>query len=319
MSGHGQGARELVREQLTDSPAWARGRPALSVLIPFFGDDPRPLLRTLDRQARRLAGLIEVLVLDDGTPDPSLASAVKAEVAGLACSVRLIRLSKNEGRAKGRNRLVRHARASHLLFLDSDMAPDRADFLARWLAAPQGNVAVIFGGFTVETAPPSPATAVHRALSRRSDCLSAAERRLTPEKYVFTSNLLVRRDVLEAEPFDEGFQGWGWEDVEWAMRVSRRWPIEHIDNTATHLGLDTVEALARKYEQSAGNFARVRQAHPDIVARYPSFRAARALKRAPFRRAWRPALRQLARSPAPLQVRAFALKLYRASLYAEVV
>ncbi len=103
------------------------------------------------------------------------------------------------------------------------------------------------------------------------------------------------------------------------MRVSRRWPIEHVDNTATHLGLDTVDALARKYDQSAANFARVRAAHPELVSRYPSFRVARLLKRAPFLSAWRPLLRMFAGWPGPLPLRALALKLYRAGAYAEVV
>ncbi|HEX8570748.1 MAG TPA: glycosyltransferase family A protein [Caulobacteraceae bacterium] len=308
-----------VSETLVDSRAREGAEPALSVLIPFHGDDPRPLLHRLDLQARGLGGAVELIVLNDGDPDERLSAAVAAQIKALRSPARLIRLSANEGRAMGRNRLVRHARAPHLLFLDSDMCPDSPRFLARWLEAARQGAAVAFGGFTVDSAPACPSTAVHRAMARRSDCLPAAVRRRTPEKYVFTSNLLVRRDVIEKEAFDEGFRGWGWEDVEWAMRVSRRWRIEHVDNTATHLGLDTVEALARKYEQSAANFARIRAAHPEIVASYPSFRVARAMRFAPFRSAWRPALRTLSRMPAPLPLRALALRLYRAGLYAEVV
>ena len=308
-----------MSERVTDSTAWAAATPRLSVLVPFYGHDPRGLIRRLELQARLLPGAVELVVLDDADPNARLGDAVEAQVAGLGAPARLIRLAANAGRAKGRNTLVRHARAPHLLFLDSDMAPDAPNFLARWVELAQAGADVAFGGFTVDAAPASPATAVHRALARRSDCLSAEVRRRAPEKYVFTSNLLVRRAVIEAEPFDESFSGWGWEDVEWAMRVSRRWRIQHVDNTATHLGLDTVEALARKYEQSAANFARVRAAHPEILARYPSFRAAQLLKRAPFRGAWRPALRELARCPAPLPLRTLALKLYRAGLYAEVV
>ena len=150
--------------------------------------------------------------------------------------------------------------------------------------------------------------------------MPAATRRLTPEKYVFTSNLLVRRDVFEREAFDEGFAGWGWEDVEWAMRVSRRHEILHIDNTATHLGLDPAATIAAKYEQSARNFARVVAAHHDIVSAYPSYRAARLLKRAPLRRLWRPLLKLTALAETlPVAMRAFAMRLYRAALYAEAV
>ena len=96
----------------------------------------------------------------------------------------------------------------------------------------------------IDQAPTDARFAVHRALSGASECLPASERAKQPEKYVYTSNLLVRRDVFAAEAFDPGFSGWGWEDVEWAMRVSRRFEVVHIDNPATHLEL-TAEELTR--------------------------------------------------------------------------
>ena len=130
----------------------------------------------------------------------------------------------------------------------------------------------------------------------------------------------MRRDVFAAEAFDEGFAGWGWEDVEWGMRVARRWPIRHIDNTATHLGLDPAPVIAAKYEQSAANFARVVAAHREVVSAYPSYRAAKLLKRAPLRRLWRPLIKAYALAElAPVRSRAFAMRLYRAALYAEAV
>jgi hypothetical protein len=157
-------------------------------------------------------------------------------------------------------------------------------------------------------------------MALNSDCLSADLRRLAPEKYVFTSNLLVRRDVFEAVAFDEGFTGWGWEDVEWAMRVARQWPIQHLDNTASHLGLDTAAALTRKYEQSAANFGRVVAEHPQVVASYGSYRVARMIRRLPGRSLVRGLARTLALSGGlPTGLQGFGLRLYRAALYAEVV
>ena len=115
---------------------------------------------------------------------------------------------------------------------------------------------------------------------------------------------------IDAEPFDAGFVGWGWEDVEWAMRVSRRHDILHVDIPATHLGLDPAPVMAAKFEQSAANFARVAAAHPQIVRTYPSYRAARMLKRAPLRDVWRPWLKAAALTTlAPVAARAFALRL----------
>jgi hypothetical protein len=177
-----------------------------------------------------------------------------------------------------------------------------------------------FGGFSVDRMQASRDHELHRALQLRAECLPATARRLHPEKYVYTSNLLVRRDVFAAEPFDEGFTGWGWEDVEWGMRVVRRFDVLQIENTATHLGLDTPAVLAGKYEQSVVNFARVVARHPHIISTYPSYRLARMLKRLPMRGSWRALLKQVALQPhAPLMVRVFAMKTYRAALYAEVV
>lgn len=306
-----------ARESLFDNPLWQAAAPRLSVLIPFKGDDPTPLLAAIGRE--RVAA--EVVLLDDGTGDRSLTGRVQAAVEALPLPARLIRLARNEGRSKGRNRLVRHARSQHLLFLDSDMLPDEPDFLAAWLQLiAAGDPPVAFGGFSLKQAHDRPEHALHRVMALHSDCLPASRRRLAPEKSVFTSNLLVRRDVFETEAFDESFAGWGWEDVEWAMRVARRWPIVHIDNTATHLGLEPDAAIARKYEESAANFARVVAAHREVVSAYPSYRAARILKRAPLRGLWRPMLKRYAlAAAAPVRTRAFAMRLYRAALYAEAV
>lgn len=306
-----------MSETLFDNALWADAAPSLSILTPFKGDDPTPLLAALGRSPAPGA---ELVILDDGTGDDALAQRVRDAVAALPFPARFARLDRNEGRSKGRNRLVGHARGGHFLFLDSDMLPDHADFLQVWLdlIATQ-NPAVAFGGFSLDQAPVRPDHALHRAMAGHSDCLPATERARMPEK-IFTSNLLVRRDVFAAETFDESFTGWGWEDVEWGMRVTARWPILHVENTATHLGLDTPRTLADKYEQSAGNFARIAARHPDLIARYGSYKVAKVLKRAPLVKRWRPLLKAYALAEAaPLKTRAFALRLYRAALYVEAV
>lgn len=304
-----------------DSPAWATAKPRVSVLTPFLRDDPSILLADLDAEAAALNGAVELVLLDDGTGDEALTARLTNQIRGLGLPVRLISLSANVGRAGGRNQLATAARGQFLLFLDSDMRPDGPSFLRDWLALVEDQApAVAFGGFSLKQASDAPVFAVHRAIAARSECVPAADRRLAPEKYVYTSNLLVRRDVFEAEAFDGGFTGWGWEDVEWAIRVSRRFPILHIDNPATHMGLDAVEALAGKYEQAAPNFARMARRHPEVVATYPSFRAARALRRIPGLLRLKGLLRAAACTGwLPVKFRAFSLRLYRTALYAEAV
>jgi glycosyltransferase involved in cell wall biosynthesis len=306
-------------EKLHQNAAWADGAPILSVLIPFLRDDPTALIRSLGESAAN--GQVELIAFDDGTNNAALTNRVDAALRGIGLPGRLVSSRANLGRAKGRNRLARFARGSWLLFLDADMAPDSPDFLKTYLdliAADAPSVA--FGGFSLDQAPADARHALHRRMALASDCASVEVRRAMPEKHVFTSNLLVRRDVFAAHPFDEAFAGWGWEDVEWAMRVSRHHWITHVDNTATHLGLDPPATIAAKYEQSAGNFARVVADHRSIVERYPSYRAAQLLKKVPLRAAWRPVLKSFALAEAaPLSARALAMRLYRAALYAEAV
>ena len=303
---------------VTDNRAWKAANPVISVLIPFFRDDPGRLLAALDRETVKE---VEIVILDDGSGDAGLAGRITQQVASLNLPARFVALFENQGRSKGRNRLAANARGKWLLFLDSDMLPDSPDFLATYLRLVEREApAVAFGGFSLDQAPLIREHALHRAMALQSDCAPVEVRRTEPEKHVFTSNLLVRRDVFDSEAFDEGFSGWGWEDVEWAMRVSRKHPIVHIANTATHLGLDKAQTMAAKYEQSAANFARVVAGHRDIVSRYPSYKVARALKPMPLRKVWRPALKGIALAEAaPIPMRAFAMRLYRAALYAEAV
>lgn len=306
---------------MIDNAAWRRARPALSVLVPFHKDDPCLLIEALSDEAGALAGSVELVLLDDGTGDEDLVQRVQVAVQASRLPTRFIRLKKNEGRSRGRNRLTASARGGSYLFLDSDMLPDDRRFLQNWadLVANQ-DPAVAFGGFSLLQASRDRAFDVHRAMAERSECIPYQARARQPEKYVYTSNLLVRRDVFEAEAFDSNFAGWGWEDVEWAMRVARRFRVVHLDNPATHLGLETADRLAGKYEQSVANFARVVQLHPDFVSQYPSYRAARILKATPGVKQWRTLLKHAAlndRLPTP--ARAFSLRLYRAALYAEAV
>jgi glycosyltransferase involved in cell wall biosynthesis len=310
-----------VQEWVLDNAAWRNSEPRLSVLIPFLNDDPSRLIAALDTEAAAVDGSVEIVLLDDGAGDDELARRVGAAVEAMTLPTRLVQLPKNEGRSKGRNRLARHARSTRLLFLDSDMLPDAPDFLRRYLALPGSeSPPVVFGGFSLMQAPDVPEHRLHRRMATRSDCAPAARRRKTPAKFVFTSNLLIRRDVFEAESFDEGFTGWGWEDVEWGVRVARKHPILHIDNPATHLGLDPARIIAMKYEQSAANFARLLRSHPDVVRRYPTYRVARLMKLVPLPGLWRSALKGIALAEgAPLRLRAFCMRLYRVAVTARAI
>ena len=117
---------------------------------------------------------------------------------------------------------------------------------------------------------------------------------------------------------DDGFAGWGWEDVDWGLRVAGQYPVTHIDNTATHLGLDDTESLLRKFGESGANFARLAERHPEAVRRMRLWTMAKACSRLPLRGLWTPLSRSVARTSwMPMRLRLAALKFYRALRYGE--
>lgn len=289
--------------------------PRLSVLTPFHRHDPSALLK---RVAGAPAG-VEFILIDDGSASAELLSRVIAGAEQTGAPVRIIVWGKNGGRAAARNRLIQEARGEYVLFLDADMVPDSPRFLSIWLGVlATQRPRVAFGGLSVRHAEAGEDTALHYDLFARSDCAQAHVRARTPAQSTASANLAVRRDFLAAHPFDPMFTGWGFEDTDWALSAARRADILHVDNPATHMGLDDVATLMRKGVEAGRNFARLARKHPRDVRRFAAYRAAVALKRAPARRTVRRITAWLAAAnAAPMPMRRAAFKLYRASHFAE--
>ncbi|MCC5997179.1 MAG: glycosyltransferase family 2 protein [Oceanicaulis sp.] len=282
--------------------------PVLSVLIPTYRDDPRSLLAALAHDASHE---VEVLIYEDGAPDADLSEALRAAVLYAPIPARLLTAKDNLGRSAARNRLGAAARGDWLLFLDADMqAPER--FLPRWLEIlARSGADAVFGGY-VPCAPRDRSEAVHAALARMSDVHSAVERNETGPVAVCSSNLAVRSAFFSRVPFDEAFTGWGWEDVDWALRAAEAGRIVHADNPAGHGGLETVERLITKFAAAGPNFARLIERHPHYAIQ-PGARLALALKRWRLAGLARAAGALAARLPVlPANMRALGLKLFRA-------
>lgn len=291
--------------------------PRLSVLTPFHRHDPSPMLARFAHAPED----VEFILLDDGSADVALLAGVIAAAHAAGVQARVIVWERNAGRAAARNRLIAEARGAYVLFLDADMIPDRASFLHAWLSVTRCQQPdVAFGGLSLRHAARTRETALHHDLFAHSDCRSAHARALAPAQSVATANLLVRRAFLETHPFDDSFTGWGFEDTDWALAAERDTAILHVDNPATHAGLDSVATLMRKSAEAGPNFARLAAKHPIAVSRFAAYRAALVLQLAPARRQMRGACAWLARDPlgaTPMPLRRAALKMYRAAHFAE--
>ena len=317
----------------------------ISVVVPFYNTSPRTLLAHLARCRIPAGTTVEVLFADDGSADPkhSAELVAAAEAVGLPTSVLV--LANNRGRSRVRNLLATTARGDYVLFIDCDMRLPSTEFLAAYLAVvASGTADVAYGGFRMapHVVPPDDFTpaaeparpagddaptprrrdGLHAYFGRRANCLATNTRRSDPERHTFTNNLLVRRSVALAHSFDEGFRGWGWEDVEWALTVAEHRAIVQVDNPVVDPANDRAEQIVRKFEESVGNFRRLAERHPEQVRAFTIYRASRVA--AAFPRAAgavAPLLRAVVcdrLGVIPLWARYAALKLYRACLYRHV-
>jgi glycosyltransferase involved in cell wall biosynthesis len=293
-------------------------KPGLSILIPFYGDDPRPLINALGPMAER-ADDFEIVLYDDGEPDPELNRAICAHTDRFDLPMRVLTSVRNRGRAAGRNLLAGAARADWFLYLDADMIPDDGAFLERYRQAMADDVAdAIFGGYVTADAE-HPDQILHAALSRSSDHHDATTRNAVGATAFCSSNVLVRASVMRACPFDQGFSGWGWEDTDWAVTASNGFHLIHVDNPARHGGLQSTDELLAKFKAGAVNFRRLLDRHPELSG-LPGARAARTLKAVPGQHWLRGLWAWTSRNNAlPLRLRTLAVKLWRASWTSEVL
>ncbi|MFM1977469.1 MAG: hypothetical protein RL145_2315 [Pseudomonadota bacterium] len=301
-----------MSETIFTNGAKADGPLALSIATPFFRNDPSALLDILSSQ---MAGeAVELIVVDDGSGDPSLTAKLEATLHPLSVPASLITLHQNQGRSAARNRLIAAAKAPVILFLDSDMAPDAASFVADWLKlARDPTTEIAYGGFSTLQVPDCAALALAKLVAEKADCASAQERQSRGALAVATSNLMVRKTILDETPFDAGFSGWGWEDVDWALRADAKGhAVRHVDIPATHLGLDDAATLLDKFAKAGPNFRKMVERHPSM-ATLPGTKLAQTLARVPGRTLIKAVLKALVLSEAlPLGLRALGARLWRA-------
>ena len=220
-------------------------RQELSILIPVYNSDCRQQVTALSHQAETIEGLrCEIVVADDGSDDVAL-QGINAELSALP-NVRYIRREQNVGRAAIRNYLAHEARYEWLLFMDGDMAIPADIFLKNWVEAETDEVA--YGGYVVGEGSRSSLRFIYE--KENEPMHRAAERRKRPYQHFHTCNFLIRRDLMLANPFDERFRHYGYEDVLFGKQLKKNdVKIEHVDNPAGFFDFEDNVHFVNKTEE----------------------------------------------------------------------
>lgn len=249
----------------------------LSILIPVYNWDIAPLLHSLWAQCSRLAkrDQTEIIVVDDGSSRKFNNRAAAAELPGVVYK----ELPENKGRAAVRNFLVQLARGKYILFLDADMLPDQENFVQTYLELAGKGRDVVCGGISYrqnDLTDPAGSFYVHKSL--KTEALPAEVRRKTPWRYIFTSNILLRREIMNSVKFDSRFTGYGFEDIEWGIRLAESFTVEHIDNTCSHLGVMRKEEVLVRMREATDNYVLLFSLYPQKTGSVGALGLARRLR-----------------------------------------
>jgi glycosyltransferase involved in cell wall biosynthesis len=101
--------------------------PEISLVIPVYNEEPNlpPLAGEIQRTMQALGRPYEVLLVDDGSTDGSLATMIR--LASQDPAVRVIRQARNAGQSAALDAGFRHARGAIVVTLDADLQNDPAD------------------------------------------------------------------------------------------------------------------------------------------------------------------------------------------------
>jgi GT2 family glycosyltransferase len=245
----------------------------LSILIPTYNWDISRLLQALGKEITEanLGDVTEIIVVDDCSTLADIKEANAKAIHKLAgVRIKYHGLRKNIGRSRIRNFLANEAGSSHLLFLDNDIIPDRKDFLQLYIS--HRSWEIICGGVSYnERILLEPIYDFHVYFGKKTEAKSTIERNLIPWRYLFSSNLMIRKDIFEKVPFDKSFYCHGYEDIEWAIRLSKASTIYHIDNTVSHLGLKTKKHLLNQMRDATNNYIYLSKLHQSKFAETPIY------------------------------------------------
>lgn len=238
----------------------------LSILIPVYRFDVRPLVRALFDEATRLREGWEIICMDDGSPEPWREK--NREIVGWGERIRYSELPKNVGRARIRNMLAQEARYPWLLFLDCDGMPVSKGYLREYLAACQPGQVVVGARVYPESPPADPDRYFHWYYGKKREERTADERNLQPYEAFCSFHFMCPRNIFLAILLDESLRKYGHEDTQFGYELRKRGiAVQHIDNALLHLDIEPTDAFLQKTRQGIENLASLGAKNPELGSR----------------------------------------------------
>jgi hypothetical protein len=219
----------------------------LSILIPTYNYNVYPLVTELKNQADALGIAYEILVQDDASK-----SFLKenTEINLLQhCSYTLNH--ENLGRGNNINLLNNRAKFEYVLIMEADAFPEKKTYLKKLIDSINQETQVLFGGVIYPNQKPEQDKLLRWKYGNERESISLSDRLKRPYHFVFTWNLLLKKEILSKYHFPNNIKNYGYEDLVFIKQLKEnKVPIQHINNMLIHFNSETSIAFLNKTEDA---------------------------------------------------------------------
>ncbi|MES2810964.1 MAG: glycosyltransferase family 2 protein [Bacteroidota bacterium] len=219
----------------------------LSILIPTYNYNVYPLVTELKNQAEALQIAYEILVQDDAS---SFFLEENTKINSLQhCSYTLN--TENQGRGNNINLLNNRAQFEHVLIMEADALPEKETYLQNLISAINPETRILFGGVTYSNKKPDNDKLLRWKYGQVRESVSLSERLKNPYHFVFTWNLLLKKELLSKYHFPHTIKDYGYEDVVFIKQLKEKAiHIQHIENRLIHHNAETSLVFIQKTERA---------------------------------------------------------------------
>ena len=226
----------------------------LSICIPVYNTDIRPLATELHRQSQSFSSEVELLFIDDAS---DFTFKEKNRSVGTFCDYQ--ELPQNIGRSKNRNAFLSFVKGKYILFLDGDSVVFRDDFIEKYLVFLKENKPnLIVGGREEVSERPARNYLLRWRYSQSRESKSLEERQKDTKSGFKSNNFIVKKTIFEINPFDESLHHYGHEDTLFGYQLRKKGvQCLHIDNPILNSDLVENEAFLHKTKEAISNLVRI--------------------------------------------------------------
>lgn len=249
----------------------------LSVCIPVYNFDVRPLVLDLKNQSRLISDAVEIILIDDGSEKCFLNTNQEAELLADA----FVRMEKNIGRSAIRNCFLDYAKGDYLLFLDCDGKIISQNFISKYLdfvkEFPEAKVA--YGGRIVHAEMPPKDYRLRWSYARKRENLPVDLRQTNPYLSFQTNNFLIKKQVFDRINFNPDFSKYGYEDLLFSMELKHAGIcVYHLNNPVFNNDVESNAVYLKKVEESVENLAEMMKT-PDVLEKIKEIRLINAYEK----------------------------------------